>query len=114
MGIFRRSPGAAAPHTEAIARFWEWWPQARRKLDDGVPADIADEMSAHVEAIHSDLQWEIGPGPSLILSGGGDGELRGIAERWRAAAPDDGTWKYLAARPADPAMLSGKRQVERP
>jgi hypothetical protein len=111
MGIFRRSPDAAAPHNEAIARFWEWWPQARRRLDNGVPADIADEMSAHVEAIHPDLEWEIGPGPSLTLSGGGVDELRGLAERWRLGAPGDG-WKYLAARQADPAMLTGKLQVE--
>jgi hypothetical protein len=111
MGFFRRSPDAAAPHNEAIARFWEWWPQARRRLDDGVPADIADEMSAHVEAIHPDLEWEIGPGPSLTVSGGGEDELRGLAERWRLGAPDDG-WKYLAARPADPAMLTGKLQLE--
>jgi hypothetical protein len=111
MGFFRRSPDAAAPHLEAIARFWEWWPQARRRLDEGVPADIADDMSAHVEAIHKDLEWEIGPGPGLTVSGGGVDELRGIAERWRLGAPDDG-WKYRAARPADPAMLSGKLQLD--
>lgn len=111
MGIFRRSPDAAAPHTEAIARFWEWWPQARRRLDDGVPADIAGELSAHVEAIHKDLVWEIGTGPSLTLSGNGADELRGIAERWRLGAPGDG-WKYRAARAADPAMLTGKLQLD--
>ena len=112
MGIFRRSSDAAAPHTAAITRFWEWWPQARRKLDNGVPADIADDLSAHVRAVHGDLRWEIGPGPSLIVSGGGNDELRGIAERWRVAAPEDGTWRYLAARPADPAMLTGKFQLD--
>ncbi|HEY0539589.1 MAG TPA: DUF695 domain-containing protein [Actinoallomurus sp.] len=111
MGIFRRSSDATAPHAEAIAGFWEWWPQARRRLDEGVPADIADEMSAHVEAVHADLEWEIGPGPSLTVSGGGVDELRGIAERWRLGAPDDDAWHYRAARPADPAMLSGKLQL---
>jgi Family of unknown function (DUF695) len=112
MGIFRRSSDATSPHTEAIARFWDWWPQARRRLDEGVPADIADEMSEYVEAVHEDLEWEIGPGPSLTVSGGGDGELRGIAERWRLGAPDDDVWHFRAARPADPAMLSGKLQLE--
>ncbi|MDN3358863.1 DUF695 domain-containing protein [Actinomadura sp. DC4] len=112
MGIFRRSPGAAASHTEAISRFWEWWPQARRRLDQATPADIADEMSAHVEAIHKDLEWEIGPGPGLTLSGGGVDELRGIAERWLLGAPKDDNWHYHAARPADPAMLSGKLQLD--
>jgi hypothetical protein len=112
MGIFRRSSDATAPHAEAIARFWEWWPQARRRLDEGVPADIADEMSAHVEAVHPDLEWEIGPGPSLTVSGGGADELRGIAERWRLGAPDDDAWHYRAARAADPAMLSGKLQLD--
>jgi Family of unknown function (DUF695) len=112
MGIFRRSSDAPAPYVEAIARFWEWWPQARRRLDEGVPADIADEMSAHVEAMHADLEWEIGPGPSLTVSGGGVDELRGIAERWRLGAPGDDNWKYRAARPADPAMLTGKLQLD--
>jgi hypothetical protein len=110
MGIFRRSPDPA-PHTAAIARFWEWWPQARRRLDEGVPADVADEMNERVEAIHPSLEWEIGPGPGLTVSGGGVGELRGIAERWRCDAPDDG-WEYRAARAADPAMLSGKLQLD--
>jgi hypothetical protein len=110
MGIFRRSADPA-PHAAAIARFWEWWPQARRRLDAGVPADIADEMTEHVHALHPDLRWEIGAGPSLTLSGGGAEELRGIAERWRLGAPDD-TWEYRAARSADPAMLSGKLQLD--
>jgi hypothetical protein len=110
MGIFRRSADPA-PHAAAIARFWEWWPQARRRLDVGVPADIADEMTEHVHALHPELRWEIGAGPSLTLSGGGAEELRGIAERWRLGAPDD-TWEYRAARSADPAMLSGKLQLD--
>jgi hypothetical protein len=112
MGIFRRASDATAPHTEAIARFWEWWPQARRRLDEGVPADIAEEMSERVEAIHADLDWEIGPGPSLTVSGGGVDELRGIAERWRLGGPKDDVWTFRAARVADPAMLSGKLQLE--
>jgi hypothetical protein len=111
MGIFRRSPDTAAPHTAAIARFWEWWPQARRKLDQGTPADVADDLTAHVRAMHEDLVWEIGTGPSLTVSGGGVDELRGIAERWRLGAPTDG-WQFRAARAADPTMLSGKLQLD--
>ncbi len=110
MGIFRRTADTP-PHSAAIARFWDWWSQARRRLEEGVPADVADEMTAHVRGLHPDLQWEIGAGPSLTISGGGVEVLRGITERWRVSAPDD-SWQYRAARPADPAMLSGKLQLD--
>ncbi|MCO5991966.1 DUF695 domain-containing protein [Actinoallomurus rhizosphaericola] len=110
MGIFRRSPGTPSSDP-AIARFWEWWPEARERLNDGVPDDLAQQLATRIEAMHPDLEWEIGPGPSLTVSGGGVGELRGIAERWYQAAPDDG-WEYRPARAADPAMLEGKLQLE--
>jgi hypothetical protein len=110
MGIFRRTAGTP-PHAEAIARFWTWWSQARRRLEEGVPADVADEMTKHVRELHPDLRWEIGAGPSLTISGDGVEVLRGIAERWRREAPDDG-WEYHASRSADPAMLSGKMQLD--
>ncbi|MFL6054063.1 MAG: DUF695 domain-containing protein [Actinoallomurus sp.] len=110
MGIFRRSPGTP-PSNAAIARFWEWWPEVRDRLEDGPSEDVAEQITAHVEAIHPDLEWEIGPGPGLTVSGGGVGELRGVAERWFRAAPDDG-WEYRPARAADPAMLEGKLQLE--
>ena len=111
MGIFRRSSGTPA-HSLAIARFWEWWPTARARLDDGVPADVAEELTEHVEAMHPDLEWELGPGRSLTVTGGGVGELRGIAERWARSAPGGDGWRYRPARAADPAMLTGKAQVE--
>lgn len=110
MGIFRRSPGTAS-HNAAITRFWEWWPQARARLEEGaVPAEISGELTERVRAMHEDLRWEAGS-RSLTVTGGGAGELRGIAERWRLAAPADG-WEYRAARPADPAMLAGKLQLD--
>lgn len=110
MSIFRRSSGTPA-HSLAITRFWEWWPSVRERLGDNVPADVAAELTEHVEAMHPDLEWEAGPGQSLTVTGGGTGELRGIAERWARAAPDDG-WRYWSARAADPALLTGKAQVE--
>ncbi len=110
MGIFRRSADAA-PHTAAIAQFWDWWSTARRRLEEGVPADVADEMAAHVRALHPDLKWEVGSGPTLTLTGEGVEELRGIAERWLQSAPDD-AWDYRAARAADASKLSGKLQVD--
>ena len=110
MGIFRRSPDTSQ-RTAAITRFWDWWPQARRRLEEGVPADVAEEITEHIRAMHPDLQWEVGAGPSLTVSGGGVGELRGIAERWSRGAPDDG-WQYRPSRSADPAMLSGKIQLD--
>ncbi len=110
MGIFRRSADAA-PHSAAIAQFWSWWATARRRLEEGVPADVADEMTERVHAMHPDLKWEVGAGPSLTLTGEGVEELRGIAERWRQGAPSD-KWDYRACRAPDHSMLSGKLQLD--
>jgi hypothetical protein len=79
--------------------------------DGGLPAELIEEISARVDAIHPDLQWEISgePGaPVLTLSGGGDGELRGLAERWRRAAPAGGHWTFCPARRAEPGLLGHK------
>ncbi|WP_433326987.1 DUF695 domain-containing protein [Spirillospora sp. CA-294931] len=119
MGIFRR-PRDTSPSTPlAVAEFWEWWSQARPTIEsalssspagDGLSADIVEELSRRVHKIHPRLQWEVGGGDerpaSLTLTGGGDPELRGLAERWSLVAPDDGGWHFHPSRQADPEMLT--------
>jgi hypothetical protein len=76
--------------------------------EGGLPAGLTEEISGRVQAIHPDLQWEISGAPGaavLTLSGGGVGELRGITERWRRAAPASEGWTFHAARRAEPELL---------
>jgi hypothetical protein len=111
MGFFRRSRDSASSASPAIAGFWDWWAQARPRIDAELTADLIEEISLKVHAIHPDLQWEIGgePGsPVFTLSGGGEAELRGITERWVRAAPAGTGWTFYPARRPDPEMLAQK------
>ncbi|WP_119729160.1 DUF695 domain-containing protein [Thermomonospora amylolytica] len=120
MGLFRRPRDTSHPApAPAITEFWDWWAQARADIEtalaEGLSAEMVEELSLRVHRIHPGLQWEIGRpddgAPSLTVSGGGDAELRGLAERWvRAAPPDTGGWALHAARQPDPEML-GQRLV---
>ena len=101
MGIFRRPRDMPSPPSPAIAEFWEWWDQARPRieavLNEGLTTELVEELSLRVHKIHSDLQWEIGSGqndvPTLTLSGGGIAELRGLAERWLRTSPARTNWE---------------------
>jgi hypothetical protein len=77
-----------------------------------MPAELIEEITERVGAMQPDLRWEISgtPGaPVLTLTGGGAGELRGITERWRRAAPARGTgWTFYPARQPDPELLRQK------
>ncbi|MFI0357063.1 DUF695 domain-containing protein [Actinomadura sp. 9N407] len=82
---------------------------------EGLPTSIVEELSSRVQKIHPELQWEIGGGedetPILTVTGAGDPELRGLAERWYRAAPRGaaaGGWRFHPARQADPEMLEHK------
>lgn len=115
MGIFRRprDTSSAPTPTPAITEFWDWWSQARpgieEALGDGLTADTIEELSRRLHKIHPDLLWEIGRSdgddPVLTVTGGGAAELRGLAERWRRAAPQNAGWRFHAARQADLEML---------
>ncbi|RFU37378.1 DUF695 domain-containing protein [Actinomadura logoneensis] len=142
MGIFRRPRETTSAVSPAISEFWEWWAGARPAVEaslsavpdtpeallsdgeagaeaaSGLTAEIMEELSRRVARIHPDLQWEIGGmegrAPALTVSGGGDPELRGLAERWYRAAPDGdaaGGWDFHPARPADPEMLGQELQL---
>lgn len=80
---------------------------------EGLSADTVEELSRRVHRIHPELQWEIGGAddraPTLTLTGAGDPELRGLAERWYRAAPRGaatGGWRFHPARQPDPEMLA--------
>jgi hypothetical protein len=115
MGIFRRPRDVSSPSAPAIAEFWAWWGQTRPSIEatlsDGLSTETVEELARRVHKIHSGLQWEIGEEedtPVLTVTGGGVAELRGLAERWRRAAPRDDGWAYHPARQADPEMLRQK------
>ncbi|HEX6469056.1 MAG TPA: DUF695 domain-containing protein [Streptosporangiaceae bacterium] len=122
MAFFRRARDGATPPAPAIAEFWEWWPGARPRIEAAafpadasteheLPADLIEEISGRVNAMHPELRWEItgAPGaPAFTVSGAGAGEPRGIAERWRRAAPAGGSWTFHPARRPDQELLRGK------
>ncbi|MEV6927908.1 hypothetical protein AB0M46_25875 [Dactylosporangium sp. NPDC051485] len=109
-GRSRRNGGDAS----AIADFWAWWPTVRLPAEEAIASGEWAALTPHivrrVTAIHPDLQWEFSRGTAakhaLIVSPGGVAELRPIAARWGALAPDpDATWEYHIARQPDPQML---------
>lgn len=116
MGLFRRPRDTySTSPSPAISEFWDWWRQARPSIEaalrgDGLPADLIEELSRRVHKIHQELQWEIAgsedAAPVLTVTGGGEAALRGLAERWRRAAPAEDGWRYFPARQADPEMLT--------
>lgn len=102
--------------TAAIAAFWTAWPTIQAGLvkaidtgDVNAYGDLPKQISRLVEAIHEDLQWELGPGERaehcFMMSAVGDPELRVLAERWLASAPkDDPVFEHVAARRARPGV----------
>jgi hypothetical protein len=95
----------------AIAEFWAWWStsgaeRAAGLFDGGGQPDeltaLAQEVGTRVQAI-APLAFETGPGRSarhmLVVSPAGDPELREVAERWLAAAPQpDAAFEYATWR----------------
>ncbi|MET8159870.1 DUF695 domain-containing protein [Sphaerisporangium sp. NPDC005289] len=116
MGLFGRKKEPGGP-AEAITGFWAWWADARPKvetlLDAGDREALAAEVAPAVAALSPELTWDITPGRAalhaLIVSSGGDPELRPLAHRWALAAPPtDALWEFLPSRPAraDAAALT--------
>ncbi len=112
---------------EAIRRFWSWWQsegaeQTALSIVDHEPERMVAALSKQIKAIQPGLAWELGPGTSnahvLVVSAEGDPELRGVARRWRRAAPAaDGLWEYSDARlpspdPADVTLRLGEIDVD--
>jgi uncharacterized protein DUF695 len=121
VAFFRRSSSTSRPGTansQAITDFWSWW-EAQGAMDtamaivDGRPERMVPELSKRVNAIQLGLAWELGPGREnthvLVVSARGDASLRGVARRWRRAAPAaDGLWEYSDSRfpAADPSVVT--------
>lgn len=105
----------------AISAFWAWWSTVHEQTavevaDDGLGPEHTAEITAHVQAICADLDWELNRPDlamyRLVVTAGGANELRSIAQRWAQAAPDHPGWRYLPARPADPAALDTTMVVD--
>jgi hypothetical protein len=118
MGLFRKKP---RPEAETIAEFWQWWATARdavaAAIGAGTVRDLADELGRRVEAIRTDLQWELAPGiasaHALVVTSGGQAATRATAARWLAAAPPaDETWSYRSVRAADPSIFESTIELD--
>jgi hypothetical protein len=122
MGFLRRSPSprSGASELEAISRFWAWWQtqgaeQTALAIADQDPGRMVAPLSKQVKAINDGLAWELAPGSTsthiLVVSAEGNPALRGVARRWRRAAPaSDGLWDYSDSRlpAADPGQITLK------
>lgn len=102
--------------------FWQWWETARDRLDAAigdrsVPDDLVAELSEQVEAIPpGGLAWELTPGESaahaLVVTAGGDPELRAAAERWRRSAPPaDARWESVDVLVHHPAFAGAPDEL---
>jgi hypothetical protein len=118
MGLFRKKQ---RPETETIAEFWQWWATARDRVAAAISAgtvrEFADEIGRRVDAIRTDLQWELAPGQTsahaLVVTSGGQATMRATAARWLAAAPPaDETWSYRSARAADPSVFESVIELD--
>ncbi|NUW45243.1 DUF695 domain-containing protein [Nonomuraea rhodomycinica] len=96
---------------DRVSAFWAWWQQARPRVDSLVAADdilgFGQLVDGAVLALHPDLKWELAPGKeaahALVVTAAGDAELRPLAHRWAAAAPEgDLLWEFHPSRQADP------------
>jgi hypothetical protein len=100
-------PGLA----ERLAAFWRAFEILRPRLEAELPRTLSpalqQALSAQVDALQSELAWELGRAPDgvfeLALSGEGRFPLRRLTEAWRQAAPAGLTrWRFLPARGATP------------
>lgn len=96
---------------DGFADFWAWWHDSRSTITDSLAErdmeHLAAEVTQHVHAIDPRLSWEIGPGHVseyvLIVSSGGDPDVRALARRWRKSAPPaDAQWSYSDLRLPSP------------
>ncbi|HCT78052.1 MAG TPA: DUF695 domain-containing protein [Micromonosporaceae bacterium] len=118
MGLFRKKK---RPDAETIAEFWLWWGTVRDDVAAAIPAGTVNRFTSglarHVDAIHANLQWELTRGTSsahaLVVTSGGDADLRAVASRWLAAAPPaDATWSYQSQRLADPSVFESTMVID--
>ncbi|NLF04495.1 MAG: hypothetical protein GX593_05775 [Actinomycetales bacterium] len=114
--------GGAVPDDGALAAigaFWDWWAaegEAQASLlfsGNGTPElfeSFGEVLGERVKAI-GDLAVATGPGRTakhcLVLTAGGDPDLRPVAAAWLAAAPASGEeFEYADHRQAHPDPVS--------
>ncbi len=107
MPLLRRRSAPPDPQA-AIADFWAWWGREGAAAVDAAieardPVRESDRISRAVAAVHPGLDWELGPGTlsrhQMVVSAGGDHELRAVARQWLRAAPaPDEVWEYADLR----------------
>lgn len=101
----RPVPADPAP---AITAFWAWWSTQVDTLTDIENEPLTESflhgLLDHLQAIHRDLAWEIGPGVhrknALTVSPDGVSGLRTLTARWKAAAAEHADWEFHDTRPA--------------
>lgn len=90
---------------DAIDAFWSWWSDGgsgQVAMADPETGTVA-LLDPRVHAIDERLAWEIAPGSAaahlLVVTADGDPEVRAVARRWLAAAPQaDFVWSYADSR----------------
>lgn len=97
-----------------IREFWNWWlsrkDQFNAAMSSGTIIDHVDELTDAVHRVDDRLAWELAPGEisdhQLIVTAEGDPDVRPLARRLVAAAPEaDAAWSYSDMRP--PRDLGG-------
>ncbi|NUR91238.1 MAG: DUF695 domain-containing protein [Nonomuraea sp.] len=114
MRLFGRKGDDEEEQQDPIPGFWEWWDSVRPQIDSMVANEEAERLSETlapaVEALHPGLVYEVAPGKNamhaLVVTAGGDPELRSLAHRWAKAAPEsDLLWEFHPSRQANPQAL---------
>jgi hypothetical protein len=89
-----------------------------RRLGSAVPGfeGFTGQMTARVQAMHSDLAWELAPDAraehALVVTAAGVPALRRLAERWYQHAPAvSAVWEYHPARQASPSSLAAVLEI---
>jgi hypothetical protein len=114
VALFHRKDRTPVDPRPQIEAFWAWWADHRDEVVAAADAGNTDHVAAllgpAVQGMREGLDWELsrGRGDSrhlLVVSSGGNTELRAVAERWALSAPPaDEDIAYAATRPADPHM----------
>jgi hypothetical protein len=120
VSLFKRRK---ADPQQRIEDFWVWWATGQHRVAAATeakaewPADLVDELSGLVNAIHPSLQWEFSAGTAgarhaLIVTAAGDPTLRSTAGRWhRLAPPQTANWEYHATRQPSPEALTMRMTI---
>ncbi|NUW34964.1 DUF695 domain-containing protein [Nonomuraea sp. SMC257] len=113
--------GGTGGQRDRVSAFWAWWQETRPRVDSRMAADDIHGMAQLVDravwALHPDLKWELAPGKeaahALVVTAAGDAELRPLAHRWAAAAPEgDLVWEFHPSRQADPRATERTVRVD--